>query len=425
MTQPDNNPQGISDGKIAGGTLTNYNSNVQGDQTMYDVQVDPVEITGDKKFDLYRENGKWWQKWFDIFTYGPRWLASQAGFDMTGEEYVPGAFLSWLSPQAALGYWATSAENSKNRKWSEKQATTEYERQRELIREANDYNERWDQRLRSAGINPLAAFSKGTQGFQSSNAKAPSAGNPTVFNSIQSMMQMMSMMSDIKLRNVQANKIQAETVGQENENATYWERHRVTLDSMLQGLDSERARTRILNCQAEVAEATKQNDIESAAFNTRRLYNEMLASDLAPEQVAANLEATYAGIIGQYIQNQIGENQITIQGQTIALNNITMQQAKLVLNEFAATSDARVARDIAQFNSAARIATKEANWYTVDKFFEKGQQITGMLKDTGSFINSLKPGVNISTTQTHEGFDKNGNPTWSRTTTNTQKTPTR
>lgn len=318
--------------------------------------------------------------------------------------------------------YSTEKQNAQLRSWAEKQATVEYERQKELIDEANKYNEKWDDRLRSAGVNPLAAFSKGTQGFQSSSAKAPSTGNPTMFSSIQSMMQMMSVMSDIKLKNAQANKTNAEATGQENENATYWERHRVTLDSMLQGLDSEKARTRILNCQADVAEATKQNDIDSVLFNTRRLYNEMVASDLTPAQVAANLEATYAGIVGQAIQNQIGQNQITIQGQNIALNNITFQQAQLILNEAAATSDARVASDIAKFNSAARIATKEANWYTVDKFFEKGQQLTGMAKDIAAVV---KPGVSISTTTTHEGFDDKGLPTWSRTVTDSKRTPTR
>lgn len=423
ITQPDNNPQGIGNTKVLDYSPTAYKD----DSYMYTLEAEPVEVTrdvpsmlnrivtgtlSDAELAMAKDMGvPFPDKADDIFDWVLR-IAS----------YMPkvGKIFKAIYP-----VYATEKQNAQQRKWAEDQATKEYQRQKELIREANAYNERWDQRLRSAGINPLSAFSKGTQGFQSSNAKAPSVGNPTQFNSIQSMMQMMSVLSDINLKNANAKKVEAETTGQQNENATYWERHRASLESMLQGTESERARTRILNAQADVAEATKQNDIESAQFNTRRLYNEMVASDLLPAQIAANLESTYAGIIGQFIQNQIGQNTISIQGQTIQLNNISFQQAQLVLNEYAATSDARVASEVAQFNAAARKATVDAKWATVDKFFEKGQQVTGMLKDTGSFLNSLKPGVNISTTQTHEGFDKNGNPTWSRTTTNTQRTPTR
>ena len=421
INQPDNNPDGIGNMKVIDHSDTAYKD----DSYMYSIEADPIVVNGDFLRDIGTRAmyGNLSDKELSVLT--------DAGIPFADkmDEYLDWVLkLSTLVPGVGdfmkllyAGY-STEKQNEKQRAWAEKQATIEYERQKELIKEANEYNELWDERLRSAGINPLSAFSKGTQGFQSSNAKAPSVGNPTMFSSIQSMMQMMSVMSDIKLKTAQANKTNAEATGQENENATYWERHRVTLDSMLQGLDSEKARTRILNCQADVAEATKQNDIDSVLFNTRRLYNEMVASDLTPAQVAANLEATYAGIVGQAIQNQIGQNQITIQGQTIALNNITFKQAQLILNEAAATSDARVASDIAKFNSAARIATKEANWYTVDKFFEKGQQLTGMAKDIAAVV---KPGVSISTTTTHEGFDDKGLPTWSRTTTDSKRTPTR
>lgn len=82
-----------------------------------------------------------------------------------------------------LGAGASSNLNGRNRRWQENQATIQFNRQKQLIDEANAYNDpsAVRKRLEDAGFNPSLVFG-GEGNIQASPGTASMANNPTQFD---------------------------------------------------------------------------------------------------------------------------------------------------------------------------------------------------------------------------------------------------
>lgn len=137
---------------------------------------------------------------------------------------------------SVAGITANGSLNGRNRRWQEKMATIQYERQKELQQMQNDwyakYNSPSNQRamFEAAGINPNAMVSNGSfgnvGGSSGSAGSAPSAGSPQSipydFSAIASLGQQFAqiqlMESEAKKNNADAGLTEQQTTGQSLQN---------------------------------------------------------------------------------------------------------------------------------------------------------------------------------------------------------------
>lgn len=382
---------------------------------MYSFGVDEVPVTEvEDNFRPFRNDGNFFHWMADLNTLAPRGIQ----YLLTGENQSPfeaffKSVLSAVIPQYAIAqYFARQQreENELNREWQEQMYEKELRDARELRDEENAYENAWDERLRAKGYNPLAAISKGTTGSMGSNASRPTTGSPAVFNSMQTALGFMQALQDLKVKQAQIRNIEADTQGKSNENQSYWTRLGMELRTQMQDFENKREQGRILRTEADIAEASKSGRIDEFNYNLRILYNEMRASEYKPEEASVNLQRNVVGLLSDRLQTVLQTNQITIQGQQIDLNNISIEQGNLILEELRITQPEKIASLITQYQSSAKIAEKEARWYTVDKIVDTGTKLTGIATDIISLSNPVVAGWKTVT----ENLGKDGS--YSRTT---------
>lgn len=409
QSNPTSLPPGIS--SVIDSSDTAYKD----DSYMYSFGVDEVPITEvEDNFRPFRNDGNFFHWMADLNTLAPRGVQ----YLLTGENQSPfEAFfksgLGALLPQFALGQYSIKQqreENERNREWQEQMYEKELQDARELRDEENAYEDAWDERLRAKGYNPLFAISKGTTGSMGSNASRPTTGSPAVFNSMQTALGFMQSLQDMKVKQAQIRNIEADTQGKSNENQSYWTRLGMELRTQMQDFENKREQGRILRTEADIAEASKSGRIDEFNYNLRILYNEMRSSEYKPEEASINLQRNVVGLLSDRLQTVLQTNQITIQGQQIDLNNISIEQGNLILEELRITQPEKIASLISQYQSSAKIAEKEARWYTVDKIVDTGTKLTGIATDIISLSNPIVAGWKTVT----ENLGKDGS--YSRTT---------
>lgn len=382
---------------------------------MYSFETDPVSITDeDDSFRYFRNDGNpfhWISDLISIparglqyFTTGENQSFLEAGLKNT---------LGMLFPQYFLMQYSAKQqreENERNREWQEQMYDKELQDARELRDEENAYENAWDERLRAKGYNPLAAISKGSTGSMGSIASRPTTGSPAVFNSMQTALGFMQALQDMKVKQAQIRNIEADTQGKSNENQSYWTRLGMELRTQMQDFENKKEQGRILRTEADIAEASKSGRVDEFNYNLRILYNEMRASEYKPEDASVNLQRNVVGLLSDRLQTVLQTNQITIQGQQIDLNNISIQQGNLILEELRLTQPEKISSLISQYQSSAKIAEKEARWYTVDKIVDTASNLTGIATDIISLSNPVVAGWKTVT----ENLGKDGS--YSRTT---------
>ena len=391
QSEPTSLPPGIS--SVIDSSDTAYKD----DSYMYTLETDPVTITDtDDSFQWFRNDGNPFHWYADLSSIGPRGLQYLiSGENQTPFESTLNNFLATIFPQYILMQYSQKQqrkENQRNREWQEQMYEKELKDARALRDEENAYENAWDERLRAKGYNPLMAISKGSTGSMGSNASRPSTGSPAVFNSMQTALGFLLALQDMKVKQAQIRNIEADTQGKSNENQSYWTRLGMELRTQMQDFENKKEQGRILRTEADIAEASKAGRIDEFNYNLRILYNEMRASEYKPEEASIDLQRNVVGLLSDRLQTVLQTNQITIQGQQIDLNNISIQQGNLILEELRITQPEKIASLISQYQSSAKIAEKEARWYTVDKIVDTGTKLTGMVTDIVSLSNPVVAG---------------------------------
>lgn len=307
---------------------------------------------------------------------------------------------------------------------AEERANDEYDRR---VDEANEYNEKWAERLMKLGINPLSYITKGQAGAMASSTPnspsasvmphAPSRQAPN----ISGLLEIAQAVTDMKHTQAQTNLINSQARAQENENLSYWDRLRISLGEAVARTKNTEAITRVNEATASFKEATLQGDIQRASYELRQAFNEMQRSGVSVDQARVELQRSLNVVAMQAIEKQLMTQEFTLNGQRIQLNELNLQDLALQFEVNRKYMDANAQAALAQLQENVRHAQKANNWYAVDKVVGSIQSLAGSVS---TVVNALKPYPQIlSTSTTTEGVDGAGNwQTFSHTTrTNTYK----
>lgn len=320
----------------------------------------------------------------------------------------------------AIGGFATTALQNKYNKEAyqqqkedaldaEMRANAEYDRR---VKESNAYNEQWAQRLIKQGINPLSYITKGQAGaMASSNPSSPSSPVVPMAPSrqapgISGLLEVAQAVTAIKHVQAQTNLINSQTQAQNNENLTYWDRLTASLNETIARTKNTEAITRVNAATAAFKEATLEGDIQRASYELRQAFNEMERSGISVEQARAELQRSLNVVAMQAIEKELMSQEITLNGQKIALGELNLEEFALQLEVNKKYLDANAQAALASLQEQVRHAKKANDWYAVDKVIGSISSLAGSVS---TVVNALKPYPQIlSTTTTTEGVNTDG-----------------
>lgn len=307
---------------------------------------------------------------------------------------------------------------------AEQRANAEYDRR---VDEANAYNENWAQRLMKQGINPLSYITKGQAGAMASSTPS-SSSSPIVPMSparqvpnISGLLEVAQAVTAMKHTQAQTDLIKSQAEAQANENLTYWDRLRASLNETIARTKNTEAITRVNQATASFKEATLEGDIQRASYELRQAFNEMQRSGVSVEQARVELQRSLNVVAMQAIEKELMSQEFILNGQRIKLNDLSLQDFALQLEVNRKYLDANAQAALSNLQEQVRHAQKANNWYAVDKVIGSISSLAGSVS---TVVNALKPYPQIlSTTTTTEGVNTDGGwQTFSHTTrTNTYK----